>query len=358
MIFISLCMIVKNEEERLDLCLKKISSYMDEIIIVDTGSIDRTKEIAGIYTDKVYDFPWTNDFAAARNYSISKASNEFILIIDSDEILENINIEEIKRLIELNPTKIGRIQRINEYTRKGNEYKYKEYVNRLFSKGLYKYEGIIHEQVVPVTELKDNIPNDCETYMMPLSISHFGYEGNVEIRKKKTERNIALLKLALQECPDDPYLLYQLGKSYYMEEDYKSSGDFFGQALYFDLNPQLEYVQDLVESYGYSLINSGQYETALQLLNIYEEFSNSTDFIFLVALILMNNGRFQEAIQEFMKASEKGDCKMEGVNSYLAFYNLGVIYQCLGDKKRAKLYYSQCNNYEAAKSRLKELDRT
>ena len=67
MISVSLCMIVKNEEKVLDRCLKNVRDFADEIVIVDTGSEDKTKKIAGEYTDKIYDFPWTDDFAAARN---------------------------------------------------------------------------------------------------------------------------------------------------------------------------------------------------------------------------------------------------------------------------------------------------
>ena len=75
MISISLCMIVKNEELVLGRCLDSVKNLMDEIIIVDTGSTDKTKEIASLYTNKIYDFPWINDFAAARNFSFSKAGS-------------------------------------------------------------------------------------------------------------------------------------------------------------------------------------------------------------------------------------------------------------------------------------------
>lgn len=88
MITISLCMIVKNEEEVLDRCLSSIADLMDEIIIVDTGSTDRTKEIARRYTSKIYDFTWTGNFADARNYSFSKASAQYIYCADADEVLD------------------------------------------------------------------------------------------------------------------------------------------------------------------------------------------------------------------------------------------------------------------------------
>ena len=86
MIQISLCMIVKNEEKVLRRCLDSYLELMDEIIIVDTGSADSTKDIAAQYTDKVYEFPWRKDFAAARNYAFSKATKDYIFSADADEV--------------------------------------------------------------------------------------------------------------------------------------------------------------------------------------------------------------------------------------------------------------------------------
>ena len=88
MITISLCMIVKNEEALLARCLDSVASLMDEIIIVDTGSNDRTKEIAAQYTDRIYDFAWCDDFSAARNYSFSLATMDYIYAPDADEYLD------------------------------------------------------------------------------------------------------------------------------------------------------------------------------------------------------------------------------------------------------------------------------
>lgn len=98
MVTISLCMIVKNEEAVLKRCLDSIADLMDEIIIIDTGSKDRTKEIAASYTSKIYDFKWTNDFSAARNFSFSKAGMNYIYTADADEILDETNRERFLRL--------------------------------------------------------------------------------------------------------------------------------------------------------------------------------------------------------------------------------------------------------------------
>lgn len=93
-------MIVKNEEKLLARCLDSVADIMDELIIVDTGSADRTKEIAARYTDKIYDFEWIGDFAAARNFAFSKATMEYIYSADADEALDEENREIFRRLKE------------------------------------------------------------------------------------------------------------------------------------------------------------------------------------------------------------------------------------------------------------------
>lgn len=100
MISISLCMIVKNEEKVLGRCLSCLCGLVDEMVIVDTGSSDRTKEIAAQYTDKIYDFQWVDDFAAARNFAFSKASGDYIYSADADEILDKANQERFLLLKE------------------------------------------------------------------------------------------------------------------------------------------------------------------------------------------------------------------------------------------------------------------
>ena len=100
MVKVSLCMIVKNEEKVLGRCLSCLADLMDEIIIVDTGSTDGTKNIAAEYTDKIYDFRWIDDFSAARNFAFSKATGDYIYSADADEILDEVNKERFRILKE------------------------------------------------------------------------------------------------------------------------------------------------------------------------------------------------------------------------------------------------------------------
>lgn len=353
-------MIVKNEASILDDCLSALSSLNCEIVIVDTGSNDNTKEIALNYTDKLYDFKWCNDFSAARNYAVSMASNDCILTVDADEILILNDLTQLQKCVTncTNPDfnvnvhipPVGRTRCRSIYERSGEKCTMTENLSRMFSRQYYHYEGIIHEQLVPLNKSERSGFID-----VPLTFEHRGYNGNAEFIENKTSRNIALLKKACEENPEDSYLLYQLGKSYFMRKDYLKSYELFDKCLYFDLDPQLEYVQDLVESYGYSMLNTDQYEKALQLSGIYDDFSSSCEFVFLMGLIYMNNGIFDSAVNEFKKAASFVSCKIEGSNSYLAYYNIAVIYECTGDKALARTYYKKCGNYDLARKRLRKL---
>ena len=110
MITISVCMIVKNEEKVLARCLDSLRPIADEIIIADTGSTDATKEIAARYTDKIYDFTWVDDFAAARNFVFSKATKEYIYSADADEVLDAENCKKFLQLKQLLLPEIEMVQ--------------------------------------------------------------------------------------------------------------------------------------------------------------------------------------------------------------------------------------------------------
>lgn len=355
---LSICIITKNEQQNIERCLKCLESYPFEIVVVDTGSTDNTKEMALKYTPHVYDFAWCDDFAAAKNYAVSKAENEYVMVLDSDEFLEPLEAEKLQQLIAQHPEQVGRIKRRNILTNKDLKQENVEWINRIFSKKRFHYEGRIHEQVTALDG------KEYQTYLTPVIIEHAGYDLPKEERKKKAERNIKLLLQELERLESVqnntqtgklPYILYQLGKSYYMAGDYPAACEYFSRGLSFDLNPKLEYVIDMVETYGYALVNAGRAKEALFFENIYEEFGKNADFQFLMGLIYMNNTRFEAAVKEFLKAAKQPSCRTVGVNSYLANYNIGVIYECLGKSQDAAAYYKKCGDYTPAVRQLKSL---
>lgn len=352
MIPISVCIIAKNEENYIDECLRRLSPYDWEIVVVDTGSTDRTTEIARTYTPNVYHFDWIDDFSAARNYSISKASHDYILAVDCDEYLEinGATFETISKLTSrIAPHQVGMLNLINpsaEFSVSVEScFLIRERIARFFNRKFTCYKGAIHEQLVSRTG------KALEFIPISLTFYHMGY-SSVDIKQKKASRNIALLETELQTGGSDPYLFFQLGQSYFGLSEYAKALPYFEQALSMEVNEQEEYVQTLVESYGYCLINLKQYAKALELRGVYSVFSRRADFVFLMGLIYMNNAMFENAICEFRKATTITDYSVDGVNSYLAFYNAGVIYECMGNITEAVKLYEKCGSYEPALQRL------
>lgn len=365
---LSVCIIAKNEQQNIKRCLESLRHYELEIVVVDTGSTDNTKTVAAEYTENIYDFVWCDDFAAAKNFALSKASHPYVMVLDSDEYIQEFDEKELARLMGQHANDVGRIQRRNTFSRKGQGQETREWINRIFAKDKFCYEGRIHEQVISIDG------TDYKTYLAPVVIGHTGYDLPEEALKEKAKRNRILLEQELdrmlvergvatvledatrQPLPDNknqiPYIVYQLGKSCYMAGDYAEACEYFSQGLSYDLNPKFEYVIDMVETYGYALVNSGRAEEALFFENIYEEFGDSADFKFLMGLIYMNNERFDDAVTEFLEATKYKSCRSQGVNSYVAFYNIGVIYECLGYLEEACEYYEKCGEYEPARKRL------
>lgn len=167
---ISLCMIVKNEAKTLARCLDSLDGLMDEIIIVDTGSTDATKEIASHYTDKIYDYEWANDFSAARNFSFSKASMDYIYAPDADEVLDEENRQRFRQLkqhllpeVEIVQMKYKTVSEFNTVLNAKLEYRPK-----LF-KRLREFNWIdpIHETIRTTPVIYDS---DIEILHMPESL--------------------------------------------------------------------------------------------------------------------------------------------------------------------------------------------
>lgn len=342
---ISICIITKNEVTNLNECLKCASKYPFELVVVDTGSTDDSVEVARKYTDKVFFFEWCNDFSKAKNYAISCATNDFVMVLDTDEFITYADFDQLKEIISANAHKVGRIERVNVFERNKDRNTNKERINRVFDRRQYHYVGSIHEQVCRIDG------KEYETYLLPVSVKHTGYDGTPQERRQKSYRNITLLEGELKK-KEDPYILYQLGKSHYMLGEYAKAIEYFERGTTFDLDPRLEYVEDMIITYGYTLIEAGRATQALDFEGIYNEFEYSCDFVFLMGMIYMENAMFSESVEQYLKAATYKDCKSLGANSYMAYYNVGVIYECLGDVQNAIKHYKMCGDYDKAITRL------
>ncbi|WP_202708672.1 glycosyltransferase family 2 protein [Sporosalibacterium faouarense] len=214
---LSICMIVKNEEENMQSCLESISPLLEdsfgELIIVDTGSTDATPQIAKRYTDKVYFHEWNNNFSDMRNISLSYATGEWIFIIDGDEELVDCD-----RLIYLlNSMEIEKYNTISIMTKNyfstDNDKGFALATGlRVFrNDGEFHYEGSIHNQ----PKFKNPILG------VDIYLDHYGYAADrKEVMEKKFKRTSTILKQELEKDPDNIYYRYQLAVSYDSHQEY------------------------------------------------------------------------------------------------------------------------------------------
>jgi tetratricopeptide (TPR) repeat protein len=207
---LSLCMIVKNEERFLRACLESVREIVDEMIIIDTGSSDRTVEIATEMGAEVHHFAWTGSFSEARNQALSKATGDWVLILDADEVLAPETRDNIRELIHLQqPHLTGYQFKIRNFSTIGNEVDTVEhYMLRLFPRHPeLHYTGYIHEQVEPLS--KDLI---FERMAAPdVLILHYGYTGALMTERDKYQRNLELINASLQKEPENPFHSFNLG---------------------------------------------------------------------------------------------------------------------------------------------------
>jgi glycosyltransferase involved in cell wall biosynthesis len=207
---ISVCIIAKNEEKMLPDCLSSVKSFAYEIILVDTGSNDKTKEIAKNFGCKVYDFPWIDNFAAARNESLKYVSGDFVLVLDADERLANP--DAIRKTIENAKPKTAAwiCNMISSAATKNNEIeKNITAVIRFFRYNPeFRFEGIIHEQIIPSI-----LKKGYKLELSEINILHLGYDLSAEEMRKKHLRNLDLLNKWLENHPEDFYNFTHKGKT-------------------------------------------------------------------------------------------------------------------------------------------------
>jgi len=215
-------MIVKNEERFLSRCLESVKPYVNEIIIVDTGSEDRTVEIAQMYTDKIYFHPWEKDFSKHRNQSISYATGDWILQVDADEELAPGGGEAILESIR----KVGSdvnflILNITNMDQKGMPRSSFNFPRVFRNRVGIHYEGIVHNQLVG-----HGRGEFCSAVLF-----HYGYyleEGRME---EKRRRSIPLMLRQLEEDPNNVFAMYNLANMYAGMKDYPSAIGYAERAL-------------------------------------------------------------------------------------------------------------------------------
>lgn len=353
---ISVCIIGKNEEKNIERCLAPLAKLGFEIIYVDTGSDDRTKELAAKYTDKLYDFTWISDFSAARNFSISKASHNYVLAVDCDEFLTHIDPEALARAIDEHPRGIGMILRIDHYDSDNGEKSTPVRVERLFHRRYYHYESPIHEQVCDIKTGSTY----CERYDIPLILDHIGYVGNMEEMQKKASRNNEILFREIERHPDDPYNYFQVAQSFHLIDDYEEAYTYYKKA--FTLHPDTEnpWAYVMAANFINVCVRLGKGGEALTLyLSVYDDYAKSPAFLCSMGSLYLDLEPPQplKAVMEFVKVLQSPVTPDGEDYSAVALYGMGYANELLGNAPAALDFYQKSaqKDYPLALQKLSEL---
>ncbi|MFC0525416.1 glycosyltransferase [Pontibacillus salicampi] len=321
---ISLCMIVKDEEQFLETCLENAKNQVDEIIIVDTGSSDSTIQIASRYTDNIYTFTWNNDFAEARNFSIRKATSEHILILDADEY---INDEiTIKDYVD----DVNDVYSVGIVNFGSNGATFSHEAHRLFRNNIgLTYYGKLHEDIM--------VSENHRLGFLPSAIYHVGYRDDVITKKDKRNRNSTILQEEVKENRSG-FNLYNLGKEYRLTGEYEKAIEVYKEA--YSKSKEKVFLNDLLFNLIDVLRLQNRLKDALQLCNdAIELFPNYTDLFFLRGFIYFDYGCYPKAIEAYRHCLNLGEVERgvtrTGVGSFLAHYQIANSYYEMNEKGKA-----------------------
>lgn len=290
---LSLCMIVKNEEVYLPNCLASVAEIVDEMIVVDTGSTDKTKEIAASFGAKIFDYEWQGDFAAARNFSLSKATGDWILIMDGDDELAPEARNKIRDLLyageEIQGYRLPIISFLGDSPGGPCSTVYHARIFR--NRPEYRYTGALHEQ------LPFNIYDLCPetTY----KIYHYGYLAKVVEEKDKTNRNLVLAEQEFAEEPQSLFKRYNLGAELLRAGEF-DRGKKLLQEVTGKVNGLEAYAPSAFQKLALCLVEQKELDDALETARLgWQKCGWDLSLLYLQGVILLAQGKTLAAVRVF-----------------------------------------------------------
>ncbi len=339
---VSLCMIVKNEEKYLAKCLQSIKPVVDEMIVIDTGSTDRTNDLARVFGAKIYDYKWDNDFSDARNYSISRASGAWIFTLDADEVLSSIDYKAFRNIIDGNTDKLAAyLITTRNYTNKTNiigwminsgEYPDEEAgagwiptrKARLFHNDRrIRFDYPVHEMLDPSL-----LREEASVYICDIPVHHYGKldENNCA---EKGEKYYLMGVSKLEEMGDSEIALRELAVQAGVLERNEEAIDLWQRFLALDLRPDNKFIGDAYVNIASAYGKIGKYEDAsMSAKKAMELFPNMKEAPYAYAYAELFRGNPEETISIIENL-------LIQVSEYPpAHFLLVMAYICSGMKKK------------------------
>lgn len=328
-------MIVKDEEQALPLCLESVQEVVDEIIVLDTGSRDRTVEVAQEYGAQIYHFPWGNNFAAARNESLKSAQGEWILVLDADERLAPEILPHLQQAIQSPSHLLINLVR-QEVGASQSPY---SLVSRLFRRHprirfCRPYHAMIDESVA---EILAQEPHWQIGYLPDIAIFHAGYQATAIADSDKLNRARTAMEGFLADHPHDSYVCSKLGALYVQQGDHQRGVELLERGL-----GAAAIQSSICYELHYHLGIAYRHRDLARAELHYREALQQPIPSYLKLGALNNLGNLLQARGDFLAAKETYQTVIE-IDSTLAVghYNLGMTLKALGNFQGAIAAYQR-----------------
>lgn len=368
---ISLCMIVRDNEDTIEDCLDSVFPWVDEIIIVDTGSRDRTIEICEQFGARVYHFPWCDDFSAARNESLKHAWGEWIFWMDSDDVLPEPQGERLRQLAlgRHADNCLGYVVQVQCPSGVNGEMTVVDHVKLIRNRQDLRFEHRIHEQILPAIRRAGG-----EVAFTDIYVVHRGAIQSSEVRQRKIDRDFRILALDLQERPNHPFVLFNLGMTHENVGQFAEAEDYLRQCI------EVSAAADSHVGKAWVLLASsvhaqGRLDEAVDICSRgIEQSPANAELIFRRAMVFHDLNHLEQAAQDYQAIERLSIGRTSyrsldpGICSYKCFHNLGVVLEALGQQEEAHRYWMRAIETQPAfsgawlaharsLSRLKQSDR-
>lgn len=343
---LSLCMIVKDEEACIRRCLDSVKDVADEIVVVDTGSSDRTIGICRSYGAAIYPYKWNDSFADARNESLAHASGDFILWMDADEALDPVQGKRLKAHLADRTASLFYLHLINylgDHEDPDNTYHIAH--ARLFRNGIgFRFQFNIHETL----NLGETLPEMTwsEIPVLPVQIHHYGYLSDYTERKHKSERNLRLLLKEWNQEDHSPWVEYHIASEYARIGRYEESFAMVNAAIAAFLQagrmpPSLLYKLKYSNLIALGSID-GAWPAIDKAIKLYPDY---VDLHFYKGVIFYLKQWYARALAVFDRCLEMGEGNirhlvLKGTGSFHAWYYKGLCYERLGSLDQAEQAYA------------------
>lgn len=343
---ISACVIAKNEEQNIGICLESLQSIVDEIIVIDTGSVDQTIAVAKAFHAKVYHYEWQEDFAATKNFALEKVSGDWIIFLDADEYFAPETIGNVRNVINKHANECDAylLKMINIDVDNGNKYLDDFFAMRIFKNSkILCFFGKVHEELRFIDGKRKALYQVDEKEIV---LYHTGYSK--KRMKLKCQRNLKILLAELKENPQDINLYRYLADVYHGLEDYEHAVKYAKMDIETG-KKEISYASRSYRVINNSLVkmNAPKIEIEHYLIKSIEAFPNLPDFYAEYALLKYNSQEYDEAFLLLTKAMKLQqnyhdmETSLFALKMPITYLIFGLLHQRKNDFSQAIAYYQK-----------------